>query len=73
VRQRLSTTGSEMTAPTPSPTRALWSDFCHDRRLSCRKAPPGAELKDYEEYAHLYKLAWSDPANRWLLSTLPAP
>ncbi len=33
---------------------------------------PGAELKDYEEYAHLYKLAWSDGANRWLLSTLPS-
>lgn len=35
-------------------------------------APPGAELEDYEEYAHLYYLAWSDPANRWLLSTLPS-
>ncbi|CAA9326677.1 MAG: Phosphodiesterase/alkaline phosphatase D [uncultured Nocardioidaceae bacterium] len=34
--------------------------------------PPGHELKDYEEYAHLYRLAWSDPANRWLLSTLPS-
>jgi hypothetical protein len=34
--------------------------------------PPGEELKDYEEYAHLYRLAWSDPANRWLLSTLPS-
>src|SRR5205085_6125201 len=34
--------------------------------------PPGKELKDYEEYAHLYCLAWSDPANRWLLSTLPS-
>ncbi|WP_340539799.1 DUF7800 domain-containing protein [Nocardioides sp. GXZ039] len=34
--------------------------------------PPGDELKDYEEYAHLYKLAWSDPVNRWLLSTLPS-
>ena len=34
--------------------------------------PPGKELKDYEEYAHLYRLAWSDPANRWLLSTLPS-
>ncbi len=33
--------------------------------------PPWTELKDYEEYAHLYKLAWSDPANRWLLSTVP--
>ena len=34
--------------------------------------PPGEELKDYEEYAHLYDIAWSDPANRWLLSTLPS-
>ena len=34
--------------------------------------PPGKELKDYEEYAHLYRLAWSDDANRWLLSTLPS-
>ncbi|HEY0951981.1 alkaline phosphatase D family protein [Nocardioides sp.] len=34
--------------------------------------PPWYELKDYEEYAHLYALAWRDPANRWLLSTLPS-
>jgi hypothetical protein len=34
--------------------------------------PPGTELRDFEEYAHLYLLAWSDPANRWLLSTLPS-
>jgi hypothetical protein len=33
--------------------------------------PPGTELRDYEEYAHLYRLAWSDPDCRWLLSTLP--
>jgi hypothetical protein len=32
--------------------------------------PPKEELRDYEEYAHLYKLAWCDPANRWLLSTV---
>ena len=36
------------------------------------RAAAGDELKDYEEYAHLYRLAWSDPANRWLLSTLPS-
>ncbi len=36
------------------------------------EAPPGKELKDFEEYAHLYRLAWTDPANRWLLSTLPS-
>jgi phosphodiesterase/alkaline phosphatase D-like protein len=34
--------------------------------------PPGTELRDYEEYAHLYSLAWSDPAIRWLLATLPS-
>ncbi|HEX6248880.1 MAG TPA: alkaline phosphatase D family protein [Nocardioidaceae bacterium] len=34
--------------------------------------PPWDELKDFEEYAYLYELAWSDPANRWLLSTLPS-
>jgi hypothetical protein len=32
--------------------------------------PPGEELQDFEEYAHLYRLAWTDPANRWLLSTV---
>ena len=34
--------------------------------------PPWKELRDYEEYAHLYALAWSDPATRWLLSTVPS-
>jgi len=34
--------------------------------------PPGVELKDFDEYAHLYSLVWSDPDNRWLLSTLPS-
>lgn len=33
---------------------------------------PGAELKDYVEYAHLYRLAYSEPAVRWMLSTLPS-
>ncbi len=34
--------------------------------------PPGEELKDFEEYAHLYQIAWGEPSNRWLLSTLPS-
>ena len=34
--------------------------------------PPGIELADYQEYAELYRLAWSDPVNRWLLSTVPS-
>ncbi|GAA4065166.1 alkaline phosphatase D family protein [Agromyces indicus] len=45
-------------------------EFIRARR-SLRE-PPGKELKDYEEYAHLYRLAWSDDANRWLLSTVPS-
>ncbi|HYF71610.1 MAG TPA: alkaline phosphatase D family protein [Nocardioides sp.] len=42
-----------------------------DRRRDPDQAP-WYELKDFEEYAHLYALAWCDPANRWLLSTLPS-
>ncbi|RIQ14348.1 alkaline phosphatase D family protein [Jiangella rhizosphaerae] len=34
--------------------------------------PPGTEVADFEEYAYLYRLAWTDPAVRWLLSTVPA-
>ncbi|GAA2012453.1 alkaline phosphatase D family protein [Nocardioides kribbensis] len=43
--------------------------------IAARRDPdqdPGWELQDYEEYAELYRLAWSDPANRWLLSTVPS-
>jgi hypothetical protein len=36
------------------------------------EAPPWTELRDYEEYAHLYSLAWADAANRWVLSTVPS-
>ena len=34
--------------------------------------PPTDEAADFEDYTHLYKLAWhDDPAVRWLLSTVP--
>ncbi|WP_242883358.1 alkaline phosphatase D family protein [Actinomadura litoris] len=34
--------------------------------------PPVDEAADFEDYTHLYKLAWlRDPAVRWLLSTVP--
>jgi hypothetical protein len=33
--------------------------------------PPGAEVADYEEYCQLYRESWSEPAIRWLLSTVP--
>lgn len=33
---------------------------------------PEDEIADFEEYTHLYRLAWrEDPAVRWLLSTVP--
>ncbi|NYD41897.1 alkaline phosphatase D family protein [Nocardioides panaciterrulae] len=51
-------------------TSEAMQEFIASRRSL--EEPPGEELKDYEEYAHLYRLAWSDPANRWLLSTLPS-
>ena len=34
--------------------------------------PPKEQIADYEEYARLYGIAWSDPALRWLLSTVPS-
>jgi hypothetical protein len=51
-------------------TSPAMQEFIESRRSV--DEPPGTELKDYEEYAHLYRLAWSDPVNRWLLSTLPS-
>ena len=32
--------------------------------------PPGDVVLDFEEYTHLYHESWSDPAIRWLLSTV---
>ena len=51
-------------------TSEQMQDFIRSRR-DINQAP-GKELKDFQEYAHLYHLAWSDPANRWLLATLPS-
>ncbi|MFC3994426.1 alkaline phosphatase D family protein [Nocardiopsis sediminis] len=33
--------------------------------------PPGDEVVFFDEYAELYRQAWSDPDLRWLLSTVP--
>jgi hypothetical protein len=44
-------------------------DFVHERRGT--DAPPQDELCDFAEFAELYRVAWSDPDVRWLLSTLP--
>ena len=34
--------------------------------------PPGHEIKDFVEYAELYRLAWSEDVIRWVLSTVPS-
>jgi hypothetical protein len=34
--------------------------------------PPGEEIKDFVEYAELYRLAWNEEVIRWVLSTLPS-
>jgi hypothetical protein len=39
------------------------------KRRDLRK-PPGEEVADFEEYTRLYRETWSDPAIRWLLSTV---
>lgn len=51
-------------------TSQAMQEFIRHRRNE--EQGPGTELKDFVEYAHLYRLAWSDPWNRWLLSTLPS-
>ena len=33
--------------------------------------PPGEEVADFEEYCRLYYDSWTEPAVRWLLSTMP--
>jgi hypothetical protein len=32
--------------------------------------PPGDRVVDFEEYTHLYRESWTEPAIRWLLSTV---
>jgi hypothetical protein len=49
----------------PEPVR----EFIRDRRDT--DEDPGEEIADFIEYAELYRLAWSDPAVRWLMSTIP--
>jgi PhoD-like phosphatase len=57
--------GDQVYADEPSP--AMLEIIERRRGLD---EPPGAELADFEEYTHLYRLAWTDPACRWLLSTV---
>lgn len=37
-----------------------------------RDDEPKTEIADFEEYAELYRVAWTDPGIRWILSTVPS-
>ncbi len=41
-----------------------------DARRPDGEGPPRGEVGDFEEYTALYRESWSDPALRWLLSTV---
>lgn len=59
--------GDQIYADHVSPeTRA----FIRSRRTTTE--PPGEEVADFEEYTRLYREAWTEPAIRWLLSTIPS-
>jgi hypothetical protein len=45
-------------------------EYIRSRRDTSRE--PGEEVLDVDEYTVLYHEAWSDPASRWLLSTIPS-
>jgi hypothetical protein len=45
-------------------------EFIRSRRDT--KEPPGEVVANFEEYARIYRDSWSDPAIRWLLSTVPS-
>ncbi|MBB5080215.1 alkaline phosphatase D family protein [Nonomuraea endophytica] len=56
--------GDQVYADNPSPEML---EFIHARRTTA----PQDEIADFEEYAELYRLAWTEPELRWLLSTVP--
>ncbi|MCW3010300.1 MAG: alkaline phosphatase family protein [Solirubrobacterales bacterium] len=41
-----------------------------EERRPAGEGPPKEEVGDFEEYCALYRESWSDPALRWLLSTV---
>src|SRR5690606_17748200 len=57
--------GDQVYADSPSPDML---EFIHARR----DTEPKNEIADFEEYAELYRRAWTDPDIQWLLSTVPS-
>ncbi len=56
--------GDQVYADEPS---AQMLEFIRSRR----DGEPQNEVADFEDYAELYRQAWTDPEIRWLFSTLP--
>ncbi|WP_165977295.1 alkaline phosphatase D family protein [Nonomuraea diastatica] len=56
--------GDQVYADNPSPEILAYI-------RSRRDTAPQGEIADFEEYAELYRRAWTDPDIRWLLSTVP--
>ncbi|WP_205315415.1 alkaline phosphatase D family protein [Nonomuraea lactucae] len=56
--------GDQVYADSPSPEML---DFIRRRR----NTEPQNEIADFEEYAELYRQAWTEPEIRWLFSTVP--
>jgi phosphodiesterase/alkaline phosphatase D-like protein len=63
--QLLLLVGDQVYADEVSPGTA---DFIRSRRSV--EEPPGDQVADFEEYAHLYWDSWGDPAIRWMLSAV---
>ena len=57
--------GDQVYADMASPAT---KEFIRSRRDAGE--PPGEEVADFQEYAHLYRESWSVPEIRWLLSTV---
>jgi len=58
--------GDQVYADEVSPETAKFIRARRDVRVA-----PGLEVEGFDEYARLYREAWSEPTLRWLLSTLP--
>ncbi|MCP2251897.1 PhoD-like phosphatase [Prauserella aidingensis] len=64
--QALLLLGDQVYADEPTAETKEWLGNRRDLRT-----PPGVEVTDFHEYAHLYYESWTEPLLRWLLSTVP--
>ena len=64
--QALLLLGDQVYADEPTAETKQWLATRRNLRTA-----PGAEVVDFDEYAHLYHESWSEPLLRWLMSTVP--